>query len=77
VLEQEVSRGHLHPFKERKGQRPLRSESQISSEEIAPFHAKVLQEVAEFKGTFEVHRNKSQEEERLLEYRQEPRLHAS
>jgi hypothetical protein len=26
VLEQEVARGHLHPFKERKGQRPLRSE---------------------------------------------------
>jgi hypothetical protein len=26
VLEQEVARGHFHPFKERKGQRPLRSE---------------------------------------------------
>jgi hypothetical protein len=26
VLEQEVSRGNFHPFKERKGQRPLRSE---------------------------------------------------
>jgi hypothetical protein len=26
VLEQEVSRGHFHPFKERKGQRPLRFE---------------------------------------------------
>jgi hypothetical protein len=26
VLEQEVARGHFHPFKERKGQRPLRFE---------------------------------------------------
>jgi hypothetical protein len=25
VLEREVSRRHLHPFKERKGERPLRS----------------------------------------------------
>jgi hypothetical protein len=26
VLEKEVARGHFHPFKERKEQRPLRSE---------------------------------------------------
>jgi hypothetical protein len=33
VLEQEVARGHLHPFKERKGQRPLRSEQLKLKEE--------------------------------------------
>jgi hypothetical protein len=52
----------------------LRSELQVSSEGIAPFHEKALQEVAELQGTFEVQTNKAQEEERLLEYRQEPRL---
>jgi hypothetical protein len=55
----------------------LRSEPQIISKEITPFHAKVLQEVAEFEGTFEVQRNKAQEEERLLEYRRDPRLQDS
>jgi hypothetical protein len=33
VVEQEVSRGNFHPFKERKGKRPLRSE-QLKIKEV-------------------------------------------
>jgi hypothetical protein len=66
--------GTYIPSRRERDRDTLRSEPQISSEEIAPFHAKVLQEVAEFEGTFEVQRSKAQEEECLLEYRRELRL---
>ena len=49
------------PSRRERDRDTLRSDPQISSEEIEPFHAKVLQEVAEFEGTFEVQRNKSQQ----------------
>jgi hypothetical protein len=77
VLEQEVARGHLHPFKERKGQRHFEVRATDKLRRDSTISCKGLQEVAEFEGTFEVQRNKSQEEERLLEYRWEPRLQAS
>jgi hypothetical protein len=76
-LSRKLPEGTYIPSRRERDRDTLRSEPQISSEEIAPFHAKVLQEVAEFEGTFEVQRNKAQEEEHLLEYRREPRLQAS
>jgi hypothetical protein len=73
-LSRTLPEGTYIPSRIERDRDTLRSEPQISSEEISPFHAKVLQEVAECEGTFEVQRNKYQEEECLLEYRQEPRL---
>jgi hypothetical protein len=60
-LSRKLPEGTYIPSRRERDRDTLRSEPQISSEEIAPFHAKVLQEVVEFEGTFEVQRNKAQE----------------
>jgi hypothetical protein len=53
--------GTCIPSRRERDRDTLTSKPQISSKEIAPFHAKVLREVVEFEGNFEVQRNKSQQ----------------
>jgi hypothetical protein len=59
-LSGKLPEGTYIPSRRERDRDTLRSEPQIILEEIAPFHAKVLQEVSKFEGTFEVQRNKSQ-----------------